>query len=339
MSFPWLFKSNFEAGTNAEWDSEQDTGTRLDFPHYSELARFPWSECAPYRGAYCMRVQMGDTNDHTVRENDVDIADTVTRYVSFYLYLAPNVAATADDTFNILELQQSGGGTVESSLGLRITAATGAIEIGIGDGTAPTDFAASTLTRNRWYHVELEALISTAGSGTLQLFVDNTSVVSLTSLTNAAGVGSADFGTQDTLSTTTGTILFDRFIFDDARIYPDRERFPRQMVLTKTGHVFVGPGYIESATLLTTGASNTMFLFDTDTANANDAQGRVVELDLSTHTSASGPWYFQRGCYVQLSGTNPRGQIQLPAANGPRYYSASGMRLYGLQRKQRVGNV
>ena len=45
MAFPWIFHANFEQGTNAEWDSETDgaSPTQLDFPHYTELARFPGS--------------------------------------------------------------------------------------------------------------------------------------------------------------------------------------------------------------------------------------------------------------------------------------------------------
>lgn len=336
MAFAYVFESNLEAGTNAEWDSESDTGSLLDFPHFSELARFPWATCAPYRGSYCARIACGDTNDHTLTEGDIDIADAATRWFRFYINFMPDFAATADDVFNFFELQQAAG-TVESSLGFRITAATGAIEIGIGDGTAPSSYATSTLSRNRWYCIELAALISTGGAGTLTLYVDGQSVVALTTLTNAAAVGQGVLGTQDTLSTTTGTILFDEFAMDDLQLYPYRERFPRQMTFTKSGHLFVGPGSIDAATLLTTGASNTMYLYDTDTANTNDAQSRVVELDISTHTTIGGdpPIRFQRGCYVQLSGTNPRGQVILPEARGPQYYSEWGMRHYGQNRKQR----
>jgi len=345
VAHPWIFEWSGDAtlATPFGWDSESDTGSKLDLPHYSELARYPWSQCAPYRGAYCLRIQIGDTNDHVLVEGDIDIADTATRYASFYLYLAPDVVASADDVFNIFEFQQAGG-TVEASVGLRITAATDAVEIGIGDGTATTDYAAATLQKNRWYHVEVEMLVSTAGAGTLQLFIDGVSVVSLTTLTNAAAVGRGVLGTQDTLSTTTGTLLFDQFKFDDARVYPDRERFPRAMTLTQSGHVFVGPGTLDFAALLTTTSGDTMTIFDTDTGNANDAQGFLAELKESVHMTIEGPLHFQRGCYVQLT-AGARGAIQLLQADdkdstvGPRYYSPAGIRHYGLKRKERPGNV
>ncbi len=349
MAFPWIFEANFSGGTNGEWDSESDTGSKLSFPHYSDLARLPWAECAPYRGAYCGMIDLrtGDTNDHTLTEGDIDIADAATRYFRFYLWLAPDFAATADDSFNILELQQADG-TRECSMGLRITAATDAVEIGIGDGVAPSSYAASTLTKGEWHCIEWKVKISTTGAGTQDLYVDgSSSLVALTTLTNAAAVAQGVLGTQDTVATTTGVILLDCFAMDDAQIYPFRERYPRQMHLTKSNTVFVGPGWIDSATLLTTGASNTMYLFDTDTANVNDAQGMVVELDLTTHTSAEGPFFFQRGCYCQLSGTNPRGQVQLvtasdePGIYGPiTYGNVANLRRYGRHRKQRqVANV
>ena len=343
MAFPWVAESSFESTTTPfGWDTETDTDNVLDVPSYWELARFPWSECAPYRGASCLRIALaGGTNDATLTEGDIDIADAATRWFRFYLYLAPDFTATANDTLNIFELQQAGG-TVESSLGLRITAATGAIEIGIGDGTAPTDFAASALIRNRWYAIELRALISTAGVGTLDLYVDGSaSLVALTTLTNAAAVGQGVLGIQNQLATTTGTILMDQFIMDDLQVYPFRERFPLTQILTQSGHAFVGPGNIESATLLTTGASNTMYLWDTDIANTNDATSRVLELDISAHTTASdhGSIHFERGCYVALAGTNPRGQVILPRTLGPALSSPATIRRYGRNRTQRTGNV
>lgn len=343
MAFPWIFEATFDSATATPfgWDSEQDTGGLLDLPHYSDLARFRGAQLAPYRGAYCMRVVMGDTNDHTLREGDIDIADTVTRYASFYLYLGDDMAATANDTFNIFELQQAGG-TVEASLGLRITALTGDVEIGIGDGTAPTDFSAQALAHNRWYHIEVEMLVSTAGVGTLQLFVDGVSMVSLTGLTNAAAVGSGDLGTQDTLATTTGTLLFDWFVFDDTRIFPQRERFPHQQTITQSVHAFVGPGVVEDFLVLSTTAGNIARLFDTDTGNVNDAQGFVAEFDIAAASelvTASGPWRFERGCFVQMTGTNPRAQVRMYPDKRPPFYSAWGVRHYGQHRKQRPNNV
>lgn len=342
MAFPYIFQALFEAGTNGDWDSETDTGSKLDFPHYSELARYPWSSCTPYRGAYCARIQMGDTNDHILIEGDIDIADAGTDYFRFYINIMPDVAATADDVFNIFELQQAGG-TVESSVGLRITAATGAVEIGIGDGTAPSSYAGAVLVKNRWTCVELLATASTGGAGVLTLFIDGSQVVTLTSLTNAAAIGRGVLGTQDTLSTTTGTILLDDFTMDDARLFPYKERFPQVVQITKSTHVFIGPGSVNSAAILSANSDDQINVWDTDTANINDGQGFKMELDYDVSIAFAGPLSFQRGCYVQLIGSsNPRGEVITTSQSnqkgvvGPIYYSQNGLRWWGLNRTPHV---
>lgn len=345
MAHPWIFESTFEQGTNGEWDSETDTGSKLDFPHYSELARIP-DLSAPYRGAYCMRVDLtsGDANEHSVTEGDINIADAGTAYFRWYMYISPSFDATADDIWNIFELQQAGG-TIEQSVGMQYTASTDVLEIGVGDGTAPTSFSEITDLKGKWICIEVLSTISTGGSGAIQVFVDGTSRVNLTSLTQAAAVGQGVLGVQDQLATTTGVILFDDFVMDDARLYPNRYRWPKQMTVTKSQHVFVGPGAINSATLLSTGASNKVVLYDTDTGNTENDEELVVELDLNTHTSATGPFDFKRGCYAELSGTDPRVQVIVAGArdeagpSGPLLQSDGMIRRYGLLRKPRPQNV
>ena len=133
-------------------------------------------------------------------------------------------------------------------------------------------------------------------------------------------------------------------MFDDLQVYPPRERFPTQRTVMASDHVFVGPGMVDGAALLSTTSGNIMRLFDTDTGNVNAAQAFVAELDLAAHTAVGTgvePLRFERGCFVQLTGTNPRGQVTVSRMQGwgPRYYSAWGMRHYGLRRRERPGNV
>lgn len=332
MAFPYVFHSNFEAGSNAEWDSESDTGSLLDFPHYSTLARVS-GVGMPFGGAYCMRVVCGDTNDHTLTEGDIDIADAATGYFRFYLHASTDFTATADDTFNIFELQQ-GGGTVEVSLGMRVTSATNALDIGIGDGTAPTSFA--SFPRGKWVCVELLATISTGGSGVVTLFLDGGQVATLTSQTHAAAVGQGVLGTQNTLATTTGTLLFDDFVMDDARLFPVKDRFPANVDVTKTGHLFVGPGVIDGASFSVTTSDNTLSCYDTDTANTNDPP--VFTIANAGIPGISGPLFFKRGCYAVLGGTNPRAQVyltqgsQVPGVVGPTCNSEGRIRQHAYRR-------
>lgn len=342
MAFPFILHSNFEAGTNAEWTSESDTGSLLDFPHYSVIA--PDSNALmPYHGAYVARNLLGDTNDHTLTSTSIVCADGSTVYVRWYMGLSKDFRFTADDTFNIFEFQQAGG-TVEASVGFRVTNSSQLIEIGIGDGTAPTSFA-QWPGRNKWVCVEVLFTCSTVGAGVVTLFLDGVQVVTLTGQTHAAAIGKGVLGSQDTLATTLGAIYYDDFICDDGRIYPDRERFAPSVYVLKTGHVFVGPGYIDGAALLTLAATNeSLTLYDTDTGTTSDA-APVAELLATAQTSVSGPLYFQRGCYAVVGGTNPRSLVfimrsnEKPGIKGPRYYSNWGLRYYGNNRKQRVLNA
>lgn len=331
MAFPWIFEENFELGTLGGFDTETDTGSRLDFVHYSTLSTLQGLP-APFRGAYSMRVVCGDTNDHTLTEGAIDIADGATAFLRFYLYASKDFTATADDLFNIFEFQQAGG-TVEASLGMRITAATNLLEIGIGDGTAPSSYV--PFTRGRWTSVEVGMLCHTTDLGTLTLYIDGASVIALTALDNAAAVGQGVLGTQDTLSTTTGTLLFDQFIFDDLRVYPISVRFPTSVLITKSAHIFVGSGKVDNATLVSGAMSdNVLAIFDTDVGSTLDASNVVLELKNVAGGDpvdpAGVPVRVQRGCFVQLSGTNPRAMINLGYAQG--YWSDGRIKQHGVKR-------
>ena len=339
MSFPWIVESPFEnATTTTDWASETDTGSKLDIAHYSVLSRMQGME-VHFRGAYCMRVDLraGDTNDHTLTHTSIDIADAATGYTRFYLYASKDFTATADDTFNIYELQQAGG-TVEVSLGMRVTASSNLLEIGIGDGTAPTSFV--TFERGQWQCIELLTTVSTVGAGVVTLFMNGSQVVTLTSQTHAAAIGQGVLGTQDTLSTTTGVLLFDQFVFDDTRIYPISQRYPDQVTLTKSGHVFVGQGQLACVALMSgSGSDNVLKVVDSDVASALDASN--VKLELSnlaggeTVVSPPADLTVQRGCYISLSGTNPRALIHIKAAQG--YGSPGRIKQHGAQWKSAPG--
>src|SRR6185295_2041092 len=317
VAFPWIFESNWEQGDNTEWTSESDTGSTLDYPHYTTLSFIPNSP-VPYRGAYCMRIVLGDTNDHTLTSTSIVIADGTTNSFRWYMFASSDLTATADDTFNIFELQQAGG-TIEQSVSMRITAASNLLEIGVGDGVVATSFVA--FPRNKWVVVELTDKVSTGGSGLQTLYLDETQVIALTSQTQAAAVGKGVLGTQDTLATTTGTLYFDQFVQDDLRIYGLPIRYPNTLLMTKTGHAFVGSGTVENSSLLSgAGTDCVLQLFDTDVNNTLHAGRMKLELKNTVNNDivdpAGVPVVFQRGCYVVLSGTTPRAMINIGDAQG-----------------------
>lgn len=337
MAYPWIFESNFEAGDNSEWDSESDTGSLLDFPHYTELARIPGME-VPFAGAYCARIIMGDTNDHTLTEGDIDIADTATAHVRFALYLHDDVAATSDDIFNIFEWQQAGG-TVEAVISLQVIAATDVVSIAIADGTeASSGF--TDLPKGEW--ITIEALFTvdvTPGTdGVLTLRVNGGQVQTVTGHNQAAAIGQGVLGTQNTLSTTTGTILLDTFLFDDARVEPPLQRWTDNVWQTKSGHAFVGPGKINNITLLssTTTADCVLELYDTDDANISRPETLVARLR-NTATDevvdpAGMPVTVTRGAYIRLTGTDADISAMLQIGHASAYGSKGAVRAYGLRR-------
>ena len=356
MAWPWLFHEDFDSPAAAGGDNglfDADSGALIDFPHYSVLAR--WG-MAPYQGAYCMRVLLagGTTTQYTEETGSFDLALNNTRFVGFYFYLGRDFTMADTDKFALMNLESVAGTTVEVAVGIDRSGADIRAWAAETNASAAQTMVLGTLAAQgtpnsalgKWYHCSVSYLLDGAGgAGTIDAYINDVQIGSqIASLTQAALVD-ARFGAIGPDAGTSGTILFDRILLDDTRVFSERERFPTQKTFTKSGHFFVGPGTIDAAALLSTTAGNIMRLFDTDTANVDASQGFVVECDLAALPSFEGPATFQRGCYVQLTGTDPRGQVILPEAFDrkglarPLYYSDWGYRHYGLKRKQRGQNV
>ena len=311
MAFPWIFEANFDLGDNSEWDTETDTESQLDFPHFSVLARSP-GNAAPFSGAHCMRLSLtGGTADATLTEGDIDIAANANRFVKFDLWFSPDFTATADDTVHLFEIQSTGP-VIEGTFGFRVVASTNAINLGIGE-LAPTAFGGTAIERGVWYTVELNIDLDAGGGddGSIRLFItkENTpfttqQIATVSSLDQAAVIQGV-LGAQNHLATTTGTILIDNFRFDDARVFPERRRFSEQALLTKTGHAFVGPGELASISLLSgAGTDNVLTVFDTDNGDTSIAGNIVAELKNTANNELvieDDIPRLLRGCFVQMS--------------------------------------
>jgi len=323
VAFPWIFEDNFESGDNSGWDSETDTVSQLDFPHYSTLAGLPWSTAAPYSGAYCMRATLaGGTATAYVQEGDVNISAAAQSFIQFNIWFSPNFTGTADDTVEVLNLQ-NGSNVDEVVFGFRIVAATNVINLGIGE-TAPTSFSSQEIERGIWYTVELDITLDAGGGndGTVDIYVtkedelaDTAVAATQVSSLDQAAVTHARLGITGHLATTTGTILFDNFVQDDARVYPPVRRYDNATLLTKSGHVFIGRGTIDNVSLLSgSGTGNVLTVYDTDTADVNDASNIVVELKNTASDElvdpAGTPMTIINGAYISLSGTNPRALVK-----------------------------
>lgn len=330
MAFPYVFESDFETGTTTGegWDSETDTASQLDIAHYKTLANLPWSTCAPFKGAYALRATLaGGTADAFLVEGDINIAAATNNFFRFYLWFSPDFTGTADDTFTIFEGIATA--TTEFVLGGRIVAATDVINLGIGE-TAATSFTTLPIERGVWHCVELDVTIDDGGSnnGTVDLYVTREGEPAATAVAatqvaslDQGAITSGQLGISDHLATTTGTILIDQFVHDDARVYPITRRFDDTVILTKSGHAFVGRGVVDNITLMSgAGTDCVATLYDTNTANTNDATNTTAELKNTANNElvdpAGMPVDHVRGAYVQLSGTNPRARLKLKNVAG-----------------------
>jgi hypothetical protein len=320
MAFPFLSEAGFESGTLGHFDAEVDTESRLDFPHYTTLAATP-GRGLPWRGAYCMRVELandGSPADAYVQETgawDLSASGSIFFRLQFFLS-ADTVMANADE-FAILQLWSSTN-TVEGGAWINFTTANG-FRVGIGE-LAATSF--KPLTLGQWHTLELKFVIDSGApnDGTIDGWLDGSAFTQVTGLDQGAitsgvvGVIAQDAGT------TKGWLLFDDIIAAAARIFPPVERFPQQILLTASGHVFVGGGELEKIDLLAGAATdNVLSVYDTDRAYTSDASNVVLELKNTVNNERVALWdepvRVHRGCYVALSGTNPRALAKIKWSN------------------------
>ena len=340
MAFPWLDFANFEDGLNAatgEWTTKTDTDGKLSILNYRELRQY---RLTPHTGAFAAMIDLskGVTNPAILIETgeastgDYDTAADGTIYCSGYLYVKSLTGLAASDSFSVFVLD-SAGPVVE--VDVQIYNNAGTYQIRCGDGTT---YRAATLEQNKWLHWELCANIDNAGAddGTIYFYLDGVQVGAQITGCDQAAITQARLGfiANTVAAGTTGYLVFDNIIADDGRVYPMKERFPIHKELTKTAHVFIGPGHVQSVTLHSVGATDTITLYDTDRAESSATVSKLAEVSTAAHSSAEGPWFFKHGCYAVLAGTNPRGVVDIvdssnyPGVTGPVYYSDWGYKNY-----------
>jgi hypothetical protein len=335
MAFPFTFNEHFELGTIGSFNSETDTDNKLDIVHYPLLAGSPIVDI-PWAGAYCMRIDLaGGTNDALLTELEgFDVNANTAAHVRFYLFVSRTLTMAASDTFDILRWD-SAGPVIEFSINLFNNA--GVIEIRAGD-TGGATLRSSPLERGRWHSVELSINTGTGANGTCDFFLNGGQVGAQVGSIASAALTQARLGAMGIdAGTTAGVLLFDAIVVDDTRVYPQKERYPATLLMTGSGHAAVGPGRLASVNLLAgAAADNIVSVYDTDQANTADAGNIIAQVSNSAASeteqvdlivSPSGG-YFKRGCYVTLSGTNPRALLTF----AERYQSKGLIRSYGLRR-------
>ncbi len=342
MAFPYLSENNFSLGTVGHFDTDTDTENRSRVYHYTDLANIPGLP-APYRGAYCYGVNLandGTPADSYLQETGSwDTAAAGTIWFRLMFWVSPTITMADTDEFAIFQLW-SATNTVEGGAYINYTTANG-LRIGIGETSASSLLALST---NTWHCLELKFLIDSGvpNDGTIDGYLDGSPFAQVTALDQGAitsgvvGVLGQDAGT------TKGYVLFDNIIADDAQIFPPARRFAQDIMLTQSNHVFVGPGRLENASLLSgAGTDCVLTAFDTDVAYTSSASSAKLELKNTANNEtvdpAGVPIDFQRGCYVTLSGTNPRAIVKF--SRTPAYGSDGAIRSYAQRRKPAPGGV
>lgn len=340
MAFPFVAENGFEDGTLGHFDTETDTTARLDFAHYSDLAKIPGLP-GPFSGAHVMRVDLAasTTNAFVTETGSWDIALNAGLHIAFKLFVSSDIVMANTDEFAILQLIEVGA-TVEAGIFINFTTANG-LRLGIGE-TGATSFL--PLTTGVWHTVELEINLDDGGSndGTIDMRLDGSAATQVASLDQMA-IASGRLGVVDQdAGTTAGVVLFDEVVTDDARIFPTTYRYPVTKLLTTSGHAFVGAGRIEDVSLLSGGASdNVLSVFDTDVGNTDDASKIVAELKNTGNNELvryhDGDIQVWRGCFISMSGTNPRALVKIKYA--PAYGSDGAIRTAGASWQPTPGNV
>lgn len=319
------FAENFELGTLGAFDAETDTGALLDFPHYTELARFGMT---PYRGAYCMRLRLAGATDAYVQENSAyDLAAAAVHFTGGYFYLGKNFTMADTDKFAMFNLEDVADTTVIAACGLDRSGTDIRLWFAnTNSSTAQTVVLGSTTTAlGKWYHVELRLDIDAGGGndGTIDGYLNGVAFGSqITALNQGAGVD-AKWGAITVDAGTSGTLLIDQIQLSIAvasggtQIYPYLQRYTTQ---NRWGgkfaqdHALIGPWEV-SAAITASGTDGVLTLYDTDRVpNGLEPLGVVRNVSANEFTPGHDVFKGNNGLYYTITGTNAQAFFSITRA-------------------------
>ena len=311
--FPYLLEAGFEAGATNFDTAITDTTTKSSYPFYVDLiSRYGIN---PWRGSYCWLIdQSTGTTTTAVNQTHAafDVAASSYWSVAFAFYAKSTVmangnrtslvvcSATATDEVNLQLYYTTAGG-----LQLLLTEANDTVV-----GTNPV----VALVENKWHWIELHGMVDAGvgNDGTAYLVLDGVAAGSIDSLDQGAftdllvGLMNIDAGH------TAGVYVIDDLIIsglDTSAVRVGlRKQYPqsvhvsaRSNALDASGygqHLFVGPGTVADAAILTANAGDILRLYDTDNAYTTGSYNLVAECNFSSGAvSVTGPVKFERGCY------------------------------------------
>jgi len=311
MGFPYDFHENWESGTLGGFNSETDANGVLNFLSAKDMVRRGF-KAIPQRGNFACVVDLNgrDTNQYLQEDDGFDIDANNALYIGFSVCITDDLVMANTNRFTLFTLQSSGP-VDEVVLDVKYTTAAG-YQFVLDETQAGSSTVATNIELNKHHFIEIYADIDNAGAddGNATLWVDGNSIGSITGLDQGAIVQARLGAIGLDAGTTAGKIIFSEIFADSERFYPVPDRFEVSRVIAKSEHVFIGPGTVGSVALLSTDAGDKLLVYDTDDyTNTPNAQDIKVELAVGNLTSFSGPLAFRKGCYVAVSGTNPRGQL------------------------------
>lgn len=337
MTLPLLANTEdgFESGSVSTtiWNGTNvDTQSKRFLRHYSYVAKLPYPDSIPYRGAYCLHVDLSlGTAAAYLESTRWATSLGVQLHGRFYLWVGSNLTTAASDRFSVF-VAQSAGPVDEISIDLRNNA--GVLQlVGVVQAGGSETLRTTTLVTNQWHCVEFSALINNGTNGTCLFRCDGFQLgTTVTGITNAAitqarlgaGCGAAASAAIDA-GTTAGHLLFDDIAANTTRVGSLAERFGQTRVLTTSGHAVIGPAAIlEADIVLSSTNDETLTLWDTDTADTSDISKRVFVYN------AIRPIYVTRGLYCAITGTNPVAGIKIGTSQD---CSEAGIKNLGLARQ------
>jgi hypothetical protein len=314
MAFPWIFEENFELGTKGAFDSESDSASRLDFAGPADLAADGLG-VAPFRGGYVMRVNMGKSNADAYLEDDAfGLVVDADKWLRFYLMLSEDFSiGKADDVVNILGLY-SAGPTFEMGIGLTRKDPEGVVLIAQQSiGNVSGAWIAFEL--GRWHCIEVLYQPRASSSG-MSIYANGHRVSENMGVSADLTIGR--IGAISQSGDFRGTMYFDQLVMDDGRVFPitegpmDSASVDNQtMLFTKSGFAFVGSGEVLEVQAIDNGSSDARVrVYDTDTPQQIAEYDKRIDRRFDNYLPLQ-PTNFNRGAFVQLSGTNPQALVRV----------------------------
>lgn len=323
MAAPTTFEEHFDQLTKGGF-----AGTEVDANAVLNFRRFDWlakrNLPVPYRGSGVVEVNLtgADTDQYLIGTTNLTLSADATQYYRI-VFLAQGLTMAASDRFTVFTLRETGAA---QEVTLSIVNTAGTIQIGASE-TAASTAQLGDLIQGVWHTAELFVNLDNGvgNDGTIDFWLDGYQIGSQITALDQGAITDALLGAIGVdAGTTAGRILFSEVTTDDARLYPHDKpwgpgRFAPQQTFTDSRQFFVGPGWVDKFQLLkTSDADEAAYLFDTDdpsewaTAGTPDSlESAVAELTGSVAVADTTEHRFLRGCYVHMTGTNPRCAVKI----------------------------